>query len=135
MVVLDNADFGDAQTTIAQRVLALLLPDAKPAAGAASGLARATKVYDMLRAGRIDRALFTTNGNFYFTPTAIADYRASLAPLGAPKSIVQTSNKLRGGFTAEVYKVSYPGRTLDIVLRAEPGAGGKIEQFTVYPAS
>lgn len=135
VVVLDNADFGDAQTTIAQRVLALLLPDAKPGAGAATGVARATKVYDMLRAGRIDRSLFTTNGNFYFTPTAIGDYKTSLAPLGAPKSIVQTSNKLRGGFTAEVYKVSYPGRTLDIVLRAEPGAGGKIEQFTVYPAS
>lgn len=134
VVVLDNADFGDAQSVIAKKVMALVLPDAKPAAKAAAGVARATAVFDMLRAGRLDRTQFTTNGNFYFTPTAIADYKASLAPLGAPQSIVQTGNGLRGGFTSEQYKVTYPHRTLQIVLRAEPGAGGKIEQFTVYPA-
>ncbi len=46
----------------------------------------------------------------------------------------QRGASLRGGFTSEVYTVTYPGRTLTIVLRAEPGANGKIEQFTVYPA-
>jgi CubicO group peptidase (beta-lactamase class C family) len=134
IVVFDNADFADAQNTIARKVLALVLPDAKPDEGQ-SGAARAKVLFDMLRAGRIDRSQFTVNGNFYFTPTAIADYHTSLAPLGEPRSIVQKSSKLRGGFTAEVYSVTYPNRTLTIVLRAEPGQGGKIEQFTVYPAS
>ncbi|WP_019834501.1 serine hydrolase domain-containing protein [Sphingomonas sp. PR090111-T3T-6A] len=127
IVVMVNGDFGNAQTAIADRIEAQLFPQADKTA-------RARKVFDMLRAGKIDRSLFTVNGNYYFTPTAIADYRASLAPLGQPTGIRQRSAKLRGGFTAEAYTVTYPGRTLTIVLRAEPGANGKIEQFTVYPA-
>jgi CubicO group peptidase (beta-lactamase class C family) len=134
VVVLDNADFADAQETLARKILALVLPDAKPDEGQ-SGVARARKLFDMLRTGQIDRSQFTVNGNFYFTPTAIADYRASLAPLGEPRSIVQKSSKLRGGFTAEVYTVTYLNRTLTIVLRTESGSDGKVEQFTVYPAS
>jgi CubicO group peptidase (beta-lactamase class C family) len=127
IVVMVNGDFGDAQTAIADRIESQLFPQADKTA-------RARRVFDMLREGKIDRSLFTVNANFYFTPTALADYRASLAPLGQPSSIRQRSAKLRGGFTAEAYTVTYPGRTLTIVLRAEPGANGKIEQFTVYPA-
>jgi len=127
IVVAVNGDFGDAQDAIADRIEAQLFPQANKTA-------RARAVFDMLRAGKIDRSQFTTNGNFYFTPTAIADYQASLAPLGQPTGFRQRGASLRGGFTSEVYTVTYPGRTLTIVLRAEPGASGKIEQFTVYPA-
>ncbi len=127
IVVMVSGDFGDAQTAIADRIEGQLFPQADQTA-------RARAVFDMLRTGKIDRSLFTVNGNFYFTPTAIADYRNSLAPLGQPTGFRQNAAKLRGGFTAERYTVSYPGRTLSVVLRAEPGANGKIEQFTVYPA-
>jgi len=47
---------------------------------------------------------------------------------------VRKSSALRGGFTAEVYTLDYGTKKLTIVLRAEPGADGRIEQFTVYPA-
>jgi D-alanyl-D-alanine carboxypeptidase len=127
IVVLVNGDFGDAQTAIADRIEAQLFPQADKTE-------RALAIFDMLRDGRIDRSRFTVNGNVYFTPTAIADYKASLTPLGRPLGFRQRSDKLRGGFTEEVYSVAYPGRMLTIVLRAEPGACGKIEQFTVYPA-
>ncbi len=127
IVVLVSSDFGNAHTAIADRIEGQLFPQADKTA-------RARAVFDMLREGKIDRSRFTVNGNFYFTPTALGDYRASLAPLGQPTSFRQRSVKLRGGFTAESYTVSYPGRTLTVVLRAEPGANGKIEQFTVYPA-
>ena len=38
-----------------------------------------------LRAGRIDRSQFTSNANGYFSAQALADFQASLGPLGAPK--------------------------------------------------
>jgi len=127
IVVLVNADFGDAQDAIADAIQRQLFPEPDQTA-------RAKRVFDMLRSGRFDRSLFTVDGNYYFTPTAIADYHESLAKLGEPTGFTQRSNTLRGGFTSEVYRVTYPNRTLTVVLRAVPGENGKIEQFTVYPA-
>ena len=94
--------------------------------------ARARKVFDMLRAGKIDRSLFTVNGNYYFTPTAIADYRASLAPLGQPTSIRQRSAKLRG---AELYAVEaedhylrlHTSRGQDLILMRLSDAVAELE--------
>lgn len=133
IVVLVNGDFGNAQTAIADRIQSLLFRQAS-ASDAGQQIARARAIFDALRQGRIDRSRFTVNGNYYFTPTAVADYRSSLAPLGRPADFRQRSSKLRGGLTAEVYTATYPGRTLTVVVRAEPGPAGKIEQFTVYPA-
>ena len=127
IVVLDNADFGNAQTSIADAIENVLFADS-------GDVTRAKAVFEGLRAGRIDRAAFTANGNYYFTPQAVADYRASLAPLGEPKSFTRNSSSLRGGFTAESYTLDYGTKKLTIVLRAEPGPKGRIEQFTVYPA-
>ena len=127
IVVLDNADFGNAQTSIADSIEKIFFADT-------GDVSRAQAVFEGLRAGRIDRAQFTANGNYYFTAQALADYQASLAAMGAPKSFVRRSSSLRGGFTAEVYTVDYGTKKLTIVLRAEPGEKGRIEQFTVYPA-
>ena len=57
------------------------------------------KVYDGLQQGKIDRALFTDNCNFYFTDQALKDYAGSLGPLGAPQSFTQPDSSLRGGMT------------------------------------
>jgi hypothetical protein len=127
IIVLDNADFGNAQTSIADAIENVLFADS-------GDVSRAKAVFEGLRAGKIDRAAFTANGNYYFTPQAIADYRASLGRLGEPRSFTRTSSSLRGGFTAERYTLDYGAKTLTIVLRAEPGPNGRIEQFTVYPA-
>jgi len=127
IVVLDNADFGNAQTSIADSIEKILFADA-------GDISRAKAVFEGLRAGRINRAQFTANGNHYFTPQAIADYRTSLTALGEPRSFVRNRSSLRGGFTAESYTVDYDTKKLTIVLRAEPGPKGRIEQFTVYPA-
>ena len=135
VVVLDNADFGDAQTTIAKGILAMLLPAATPVSATADGAARARAILAGLAAGRIDRSRFTAHGNAYFTATAIGDYKASLSPFGTPTGFTPLGSGLRGGFTEEAYKVSYAHRKLTLVVRAEPGAAGRIEQFTAYPAS
>ena len=127
IVVLVNAGFGNAETAIADRIEAMLLPDT-------DRTQRARALFAGLRAGRIDRRQFTANGNAYFTPTALADYKGSLSLLGKPSSFTLKSTALRGGFTEEVYSIGYPGRVLTLVLRAEPGKQGRIEQFTVGPA-
>jgi hypothetical protein len=49
--------------------------------------------------------------------------------------VSRDSTALRGGLTAEKYTLDFGTRKLTIVLRAEPGPNGRIEQFTVYPAS
>jgi len=136
VVVLTNADFGDAYEAITAGLLDIVAPAPAPAADNGSALAKARRVYDMLRGGTLDRALLTKDANYYFTPTALADYHTSLGALGEPTGFVAAAPaKLRGGFVNRNYKVSYGGRTLTIVTYAEPGAGGRFEQFLVMPAN
>jgi hypothetical protein len=125
IVVLTNADFGGAQTAIAEGVVGVLFPDSDK-----TRVARA--IFDGLRAGKIDRSEFTPNGNAYFSDEALHDFASSLGPLGEPTSFVQRAKSLRGGMTSEVYTVGYPGRSLVIIMRAYPD--GKVEQFLVQPA-
>ena len=90
-------------------------------------------MFEMLRTGQIDRSKFTENGNFYFTSTVLSDYHASLAPLGALKSIVRHGQTgLRGGLTDDEYILSFTDRKLLCIVRAEPGTG-RIEEFALYP--
>jgi D-alanyl-D-alanine carboxypeptidase len=127
IVVLDNADFGNAHTSIADEIEKVLFAET-------GDVGRARAVFNGLRAGQIDRSQFTANGNHYFTAEAVADYHSSLTALGEPTSFVRKKSTLRGGFTAEAYEVDYGAKKLAIILRAEPGPPGRIEQFTVYPA-
>lgn len=125
IVVLTNADFGGAQTSIADRIGDILFPGDDQTQ-------RAKAVFDQLRRGHIDRAQFTPNANAYFSPAALKDFAASLGPLGEPTSFTQTRKGLRGGMTVEVYRVVYPNRALRVVVRAYPD--GRIEQFLVQPS-
>ncbi|MDR6147056.1 D-alanyl-D-alanine carboxypeptidase [Sphingomonas sp. SORGH_AS870] len=135
VVVAVNAWFADAQGRIAKGISDIVLPAPKADAEDAAALDRIRRVYAQLQAGRLDRSLLTEDAAYYFTPATIADYRSSLSPLGAPKTIEQTGKtRLRGGFVNRSYRVTYPNRTLRISTYAEPGATGKIEQFLVSPA-
>ncbi len=135
VTVLVNAWFSDAQTRIANAIGRIILPAAPASAEDQAALARVRQVYDQLRGGTLDRAQLTEDANFYFTPAAQGDYRASLAPLGEPTAFVQTgAARLRGGFVARSFRVTYPNRTLRISTYAEPGANGRLEQFLVSPA-
>ena len=127
VVVAVNADFGDAHSAIADGIEAMLFADT-------DATARARAVLDQIRAGKLDRSRFTANGNYYFTATAIGDYRSSLVKLGEPLSFTLDKSSIRGGFTAEYYTITYPTAKLKLVLRAEPD-GGKIEQFMLFPTS
>jgi D-alanyl-D-alanine carboxypeptidase len=129
VVVLSNKDGSSAPGRITRELEALLLapaedPDAKRL------LEQAKTILSGLQQGRIDRTLFTANGNSYFTPEVLADYSASLGPLGAPKSFEQQRSGLRGGFSDRSYRIVFGARTLQLVARADPS--GKLEQFQIF---
>jgi len=134
IVVLTNSWFSDAFMRIARGIEGVMLPPGTADAADTAALARARAVFDQLRAGTLDRAMLTEDANFYFTPVAIADYRASLGKLGTPTGFVQMgAARLRGGFVNRTYRVTYPDRTLAISTYAIPGAAGAYEQFLVAP--
>jgi hypothetical protein len=131
VVVLVNAWFGNAHDRIARGITDVLHPQAT---SDAESVAAARGIYDQLRAGRIDRALFTEDANYYFTDQVLRDYRDSLGPLGDPQSFAAAGPaRLRGGFVNRNYRLAFAGRQLTIVTYAEPGPHGRIEQYLVMP--
>lgn len=136
VAVLTNQEASSAAGAIGSALESLLLPaptSAQPPTGDASEaeqLARTTLA--ALQQGKIDRARFTSNANFYFDNSALADYRSSLAPLGAITSVKQTGVALRGGMTYRGFEVTFAnGKTVALSTYTVPG--GKYEQFLVEP--
>jgi CubicO group peptidase (beta-lactamase class C family) len=128
ITVFINGGFSNSQDAIADAIEAILFDDADETRGPLS-------VFNMLRTGQIDRAKFTDNGNFYFTPTVLSDYRSSLESLGEPTRIQRHGEKaLRGGLTVELYIFTFVDRKLLCIVRADPDSG-RIEQYTLYPYS
>lgn len=127
VAVLTNQDAIGAASTIARQVLTGFLESANVSDPKQDALVR--KVFDDLRAGKIDRALFTDNANSYFTQQALNDYSSSLTALGEVQSFKQTSNSLRGGMTHMNYDVKFAQKTVGINIYQMPD--GKFEQYLV----
>ena len=135
VVVLTNGWFSDAFMRIARGIEDVVLPPTGADAADTAALAKVRTVFDQLRAGTLDRKQLSEDANFYFTPTALADYRTSLSKLGAPTDFKQVGKtRLRGGFVNRSYRVTYPDLTLSVSTYALPGADGAFEQFLVAPA-
>lgn len=128
VVVLSNKDGSSAPGRITHDLETLLLTPAQDP-DAARLLDQAKAIYSGLLEGRLDRSLFTSNCNSYFTPEVIADYAASLKPLGSFKQFEQSRSGLRGGFSERIYRIVFPGKTLSLVTRADPS--GKLEQYQI----
>jgi hypothetical protein len=86
-------------------------------------------ILEALRNGRINRALFTNNANFYFTQTALADCKTSLSKLGKLKSVTRSGEGLRGGMTHRSYRAQFARKTVALNIYVMPD--GKYEQFLV----
>lgn len=135
VTVFTNSWSGDAYSRIANGVAEIILPPAPMDETMAAAAARARVVYDQLRSGTLDRSLLTANANYYFTAQALADYRSSLEPLGAPLSFEPDGKPTpRGGFMIQRYVLTVPGRKLSLSTFYEPGPTGRIEQFLIKPA-
>jgi CubicO group peptidase (beta-lactamase class C family) len=130
VVVLTNLDATNASSQIASKIAALLFAATDTATQQATALAR--KIFEELQHGRIDRALFTSNANAYFTETALKDFAVSLGPLGAPQELAQSAQGSRGGMTLRRYRVKFAQKALRITTFWMPD--GKLEQFQVAAA-
>jgi len=127
VAVLTNQDAISAASDIGRQITNAFLDSANVSDPKQDALVR--KVFDDLRAGKIDRALFTDNANSYFTEQALQDYSSSLSALGEVQSFRQTSNSLRGGMTHMSYEVKFPQRTVGINIYQMPD--GRFEQYLI----
>jgi D-alanyl-D-alanine carboxypeptidase len=128
VVVLTNQDAVNAASTIVR--LAAPLVAAIPASAEEKLV---LDIYRELQQGRIDRSLLAPNLSDYFTPEAVVDFQKSLAPLGEPLSIQQTSTAQRGGMTFRAFEIVYPGKRLRLTTYTYPD--GKLEQYLISPGS
>lgn len=130
IVVLTNQDAAPASGAIANQIAQALFATEDKLAE--SRTAQARVIFDGLQRGTIDRSLFTSNANAYFSDQALKDFQSSLGPLGNPTRFVHTRQSLRGGMTYRSYRVSFPSRTLRVWTYEMPD--GKLEQYQVAPA-
>jgi D-alanyl-D-alanine carboxypeptidase len=128
IAVLTNQDAVGAASTIAH----LAAPEVLSAAYGPGPETQALTLYHSLQQGRIDRTLLAPNLSDYFTPEALADFQASLAPLGEPLSFYQTREELRGGMTFRVFDILYSSKRLRLTTYTYPD--GKLEQYLIAPA-
>jgi CubicO group peptidase (beta-lactamase class C family) len=132
IVVFTNIYPGASGATgqIAGAIAEVIFAQADSASLAARDLAR--RIYDGLAKGQIDRGLFTPDANAYFTEQVLADYAASLGPLGAPASFNAGGESLRGGMTIRSYRIRAGGKVLDLTTMTLPD--GRIDQYLISRA-
>jgi len=127
IVVLTNLDATGASAQIAGRVSKLIFASTDP--GTQAALDESKKIFAALQKGSIDRSLFTSNANAYFSDQALRDFAASLGPLGTPQDFTQSSQSLRGGMVLRRYAVKFAKQTFSITTFWMPD--GKLEQYIV----
>ena len=114
VVVLTNEDGIDLIGPLSRQIADTLFAEDRPApasAASAKDTAQVRAILEGLRAGRIDRSLFTANANSYFTATALRDCRQSLARLGRLKAVISSSEQLRGGMSHRTYRAEFARKT------------------------
>jgi len=130
VVVFTNLDATGASSQIASKIASLLFATTDKETDTA--LAEAKKIFDDLQHGKIDRSLFSSNANAYFSDLAIKDFSSSLAPLGKPQEFTQESQSLRGGMTLRRYRIKFPQKLLRLTTFWLPD--GKLEQYQIAAA-
>lgn len=127
IVVYANLFATDVQADVANKVATMLFSTTDAATEKATADAKA--IFTDLQKGTIDRSRFTSNANAYFSPVALADFKASLGACGAVKEITQTSKSLRGGMTYRGFHVKCGTSGFAISSFVLPD--GKWEQYIV----
>ena len=131
IVVLTNEVASDAASGIGAQLTALLLPGAVTADAAPDAVTAALPgILSGFAKGQINRTLFSANCNAYFSADAIADFKATLAPLGAVMSVYRTRTALRGGMTFGAYRVNFANGTT-LLMNTYTLPDGKLEQMLI----
>jgi len=136
LVVLSNGPGPATYAATAQlEKLLLELPRsagtaAAPDAAADASLAQVRKLFAQLQAGQPDRSMMTGDLLSYFTDDVVADYAASLAPLGEATEIQEAYMEQRGGMVYRAYRVAAAGGKVRVTTYFTPD--GLLDQFLVY---
>lgn len=112
---------------IAQRIATIIFAPADSAGAVAHESAR--RIYEGLTQGTVDRGLFTEAANAYFTPEVLADYAASLAPLGTPTEFARDGETLRGGMRIRSYRMR--AGTVSMKLTTMTLPDGRLDQYII----
>jgi D-alanyl-D-alanine carboxypeptidase len=129
VVVLSNQDGMNLVQPLSDEIARMVFEKGQAPPPPDTDAERVRGIVEGLQKGKIDRALFTANANFYFTPTALGDIRQSIEPLGKLKSVTLRTQSLRGGMTFRMYRAEFARRTLAVSIYMMPD--GKFEQFMV----
>jgi D-alanyl-D-alanine carboxypeptidase len=129
VTVLTNGQ-GRAAPSIARQIENLLLapavdPEAAPA------LDHAKQLFTSLQKGQLNRSLLTSDAIAYFTDQAVADFAASLGPLGEPSTFTQSGHEGRGGMMERSFSITAGGKALSLVTYIMPD--GKFAQYMIDP--
>jgi CubicO group peptidase (beta-lactamase class C family) len=131
VVVLTNQDAAPAAGAIAQQVARSLFTTEDAQTQTRTAIAR--RIFVALQRGTVDRSLFTADANAYFGTQALADFKSTLRPLGAPSAFTQIGQQYRGGMLERIYRVVAGGKTLRVWTYQLPN--GKLEQYQIAPAA
>lgn len=129
IVVLTNQDAASTAAMIANRIESILFSSQD--AETKMRTAQAKKTFEGLQNGMIDRSLFTSDANAYFSQLALKDFQLSLGPLGTVETVEQTSQEKRGGMLERSFRVVLADRALRVWTYQMPD--GMLEQYQVAP--
>jgi len=132
VIVLSNQDAIDLIGPIGNEISRWILePETRTSEdhGSPAELAQVRGMLEGLQQGHVDRALLTSNDNFYFTDLALHDIEASLAPLGKLKNVTRERESLRGGMTFRAYRAEFEKKALVVTVYLTPD--GHYEQFLI----
>jgi CubicO group peptidase (beta-lactamase class C family) len=128
VVVLSNEDGIDLIGPVSHTIGEFLL-GAEATTASASEIWQVKAILEGLQAGKVDRSLFTSNANSYFSAIALQDFRDSLSPLGKLKSVSRSRESHRGGMLHRSYRAQFDKKSLRLNIYVT--ADGKYEQFLV----
>jgi CubicO group peptidase (beta-lactamase class C family) len=129
VVALSNQDAAGAASGIAHGIVPMLFSVDDPTTVQKTEQAR--KILEGLQQGTIDRSLFTSNANAYFSEAALKDFATGLAVLGKIQEFTQTGRSLRGGMIGRNYRARFASRTIRAWTYEMPD--GKLEQYQIAP--
>jgi D-alanyl-D-alanine carboxypeptidase len=129
VVVFANLFSTNAQGIIADRIAGMLFASTDAATDRA--VAQTRSIFEALQRRTVDRALFTSNANAYFSEQAIGDFASSIGSCGTVTAVAQASHSLRGGMDYRGYRVHCGAKDYAVSTFVMPD--GKIEQYIVTP--
>jgi hypothetical protein len=133
IVVLTNGG-GSTSDRVTGEIEALLFaPAADSVANAAAALAlhKIRALFVQLQDGHPDRSILSDGLSEHFNEQVVADFAASLKPLGEVQSIVESRSDRRGGLVYRFFRINTAGGTVRVPTYFTPD--GKLDQFIVYP--